>query len=166
MELNITDGIAGLALLVAILAAVSAGRSATSAESSAISAALANHLAQHNERLSIYKSLQKFHFEFQAHGYGLPDASLWAFSDAANISEFYYPQQVAKELVSIAVAAGKYLAMRDLWKCHQEAGLSGFENARKALAELNVQGPALRKQCKECDDALRKFLRMEPKVED
>ncbi|WP_071360120.1 hypothetical protein [Massilia timonae] len=166
MELTLTDGIAGLALLVAILSAVSSGKSADSAESSAASARKANELAQHNERLAIYKSLQKFSFELHARGTELPDTALWEFYDAANISEFYYPQVVAKQLVDIADAANKYLAMRDLWRGYREGGASQTESARNALKSLHERGPALRKQCKEADEALRAYLRLEAKPEE
>jgi len=163
MTLEQSEWIALLAVLVSVLAAVSSGKSANSAESSAASAIRANYLAQHNERLAIYKSLQKFHLELQIRGTGLPDKALWEFHDAANISEFYYPQGVAQKLTEIADAANKYLAMRDLWKSHQEAGASGFEDARRALKVLHEQAPKLRQMCKECDEVLREFLRLEPK---
>jgi hypothetical protein len=165
MELSLTDGIAGLALLVSVLSAVSASNSANSSERSADSAALANHLAQHNERLTIYKSLQKFNFELHSKGNTLPDEALWSFFDAANISEFYYPQRVSKDLLDIADAANRYLAMRDLWKSYREPP-ADLDKARAALVSLNEQGAVLRKMCKECDESLRAFLRMEPKAED
>jgi hypothetical protein len=164
MEINATDGIAGLALLVSLLSAISADRSANSAESSATSAIIANRLAQHNERLAIYKSLQRFNFEIHARGYAIADEVLWAFADAANISEFYYPQKEAKALAEILDAGNKYIAMRDLWKSHKEAG--AHEEARAALKSLNKQGSELREMCRKCDEALREHLRLEQKSKD
>lgn len=163
MELSLTDGIAGLALLVSMLSAISASNAAGSAESSAESAIRANDIAQHNERLAIYKALQKFNFELQRYGNTLPDSSLWAFADAANISEFYYPQSVAQDLLNIADAAHKYLTVRDEWAGHQEAGAVDRDKVRQALASLNKQGGDLRKMCKECDESLRAHLRKEQK---
>jgi hypothetical protein len=76
MELSSSDGIALLALMVGALSAISASNSANSSASSAESAILANRLAQHNERLRIYKALQKFYAELNIHGHTLPSASL------------------------------------------------------------------------------------------
>ncbi len=164
MEISLTDGIAGLALFVSLLAAISASKSANHAESSAESAIIANRLAQHNERLNIYKSLQKFHLELLTKGDTLLDASLWPFNDAANISEFYYPQAVASSLVDIADAANKYLAMRDYWRHKKEDG--ELAAAREALKSLHEQGAALRQKCTDCDEALREHLRLERKESD
>lgn len=164
MEISLTDGIAGLALLVSLLACISASKSANHAESSAESAIIANRLAQHNERLAIYKSLQKFNFELLTKGNTLQDSALWQFSDAVNISEFYYPQTEAKALEEIANVANRYLAMRDHWKAKQENG--EFPEAQAALKELNAQSKALREKCAACDGSLRQHLRLEAPHDD
>lgn len=160
MVLTLTDGLAGLALFISLLSVVSAGKSASHAESSAASAILANHLAQHNERLALYKSLQKFHFELQIRAHQLPDAVLWAFSDAAKISEFYFPEDVAQRLVNISDKANKYLAMCELWRDYCAGGVSEANSARVALESAQEQGRVLRSKCEECDDAMRVHLRM------
>lgn len=163
MDLNLTDGAALIAILISVVSAISADRSASSAESSAESAIYANHLAQHNERLAIYKALHKFHMELQTQGSLLQDARLWEFAPMANISEFYFPQAVAADLEQIVQAANEYLAMRNLWKTHQEGGSA--EAARNALLSTNAIGARLRGKCAKCEDDLRGFLRLEPKAD-
>lgn len=163
MQLDLGDAISALCLFVAVLAAVAADRSANSSESSADSAIRANHLSQHNERLAMYKSLQRFHFELQIKGYDLPDKAMWEFSDAANISEFYFPQGVAEKMTAILEAANVFIATRIRWKDYNREIQSERDSAREALSSLQEQSPALRKMCKDCDEELRVFLRLEKK---
>lgn len=163
MDLSLTDGLAALALLLSVIAMVNSDRSANSAESAAQSAIHANNLAQHNERLAIYKSLQKFHLELQIRFDSLPESALLEFHDAVNISEFYYPQDVSDQLMMIILQANDFLAMRNRCKDYATSGSIELESLNRGLQTLQKQGKNLRELCKKCDEDLRKHLRVEPR---
>jgi hypothetical protein len=140
-----------------------ADRSATSAEDSASSARRANDLEQHKDRLTIYKALQKFHMMIAIKGIEFPEDDVWPFGDAANLSEFYYPQKDYLALDAIYCSAMATKEKYFLWLAHKEA--RDTDGARQALIVANEHLAELRSMCKAADEALRVRLRLESKSE-
>lgn len=138
----------------------SSERAANSAEDAAASARRANVIAQHKDRLDIYKAVQKFHMEVLTRGSRFPDAAIWPFADAANLSEFYFPRAIYLELQAISTLALNTVNLSEEEGDARAQGDRAIANDKTVrLREMYKQ---LRTMLKAADDNLRGQLRQEP----
>ncbi len=146
---------------VCVFAERSAGsseRSADAAQRSADSARRANDLAQHTQRLEIYKAVQTFHMQVLSAAVNFPEANIWPFANAANLSEFYFPHKEYMDLEAIVRQALTVKAAHSLFELHRDNHDSA--QASETIKTTRVEEKQLRAMLGEADQALRAYLRV------
>lgn len=137
-----------------------ARRAADSAQDSAESARRANDIAQHAQRLEIYKALQQFHMSVLTKAANFPEADIWPFFNAVNLSEFYFPHDVYAKLTALVDQAMTVKAAYSLFEMHRDNHAQQQTSA--AILTANSETKRLRDLLAESDLALRSHLRLQP----
>jgi hypothetical protein len=89
-----------------------------------------------------------------------PDTVIWAFADAANLSEFYYPRTLYTELQGICELALNTVNMSENEQADRAAGERASANDK--AVRLRKMHKELRTRLKASDDSLGAQLRQEP----
>jgi len=149
-EIQTSDLIASVALVIAGLAALYARWTANAAEQ-------ANTIAIHNERLKIYKALLDFKALLSARGPRFPENDLWNFYEPVQLSEFYFGEAIYSEMKQVWDNGQKILSLSDSWKQAKENGDPKYRDLVKEAHDLHRK---TRGYCKEVAEDMKPTLRI------
>jgi hypothetical protein len=150
MSVDLSTAIAVTAALVSSLAAVYARWQAKAAKR-------ANEIALHENRMRVYKALNRLKAQLAAHGTNLTEDEVWNFFEAVEASEFYFPASVHPKLRSIWMSSVSVLAKNEEWR---EARETDPLNAPKLVQPRREFIKSVQAECEFVATELKPFLRV------
>ncbi len=137
-------------LLVALAAGGYAGMSAFAAKRQ-------NEISIHEKRLEIFRSLQSFRAILATRGVDFPEEEYWKFLSSADLSEFYFNEEIYKKFMCIADGANATLNKHSSWaasEIHKSPDYSRLVEETKTLHRTT------RDKCEPLIESLKETLRL------
>jgi hypothetical protein len=130
------DMIENTAVAVAIVAALVSMLSALYARWQVDAARVAIDISRHDYRLATYKGLGRFRSNIISHGASFSEEELWRFGDVVQLSEFYFPLEIYKDMDALFNDAMLLKSKHDDWSRLRDAGSEEARVLAKPKQEL------------------------------
>jgi len=102
--------------LISVAAALLAALSALYAKKQAGAAEHFNQSALHSNRLRVYNGLVNYRAHIGACGIGFKEDEVWKFAEVAELSQFYFPVEIASRLNAVVENSLKLLSLNAQWE--------------------------------------------------
>lgn len=142
--------------VIAVISALISCLAAVYARWQAKSGAHANKIAIHENRLRVYKGVLRFHGHICAVGISISDKEFWDFVEISEISEFYYPKNIADKLEGIVQILEKTRSLH--WDCEYQNKNGREQNWDELARERNVSMKQARDTCGEIKKEMKPYL--------
>jgi hypothetical protein len=143
--------------VVACVSAIVALASAVYARWQVSAAERANKIALHENCLCVYKALGRFRVHITSRGKGIKEEEVWQFFEAAEVSEFYFSDNVHARLQAVFDQSLKILSLNEQ---AEDARQHDPDKARSLAKEAEGLMRKTRDECYKLTDELKPFLRV------
>lgn len=135
---------------VAMLAALYARQQASAAKK-------ATEISLHENRLKVYSGLSRFRVHVTGQGTNIKEEEVWRFAEVAELSDFYFSENIAAQMNSVFDRALKLLSLNDEWRAVRENDPSTARCLVQPRHELMRQ---MRDDCYKISDAMKGVMRV------
>lgn len=143
--------------LISLCSAFAAILAALYARWQAVAAKKANEISLHENRLKVYSGLSRFRVHMTGQGTNIKEEEVWRIAEMAELSEFYFSENIAAQMNSIFDRSLKLLSLNDDWKEAKEVDFS----AAKPLVQLRHDlMREIRDDCHTITDDMKRVLRV------
>lgn len=102
--------------LISLCSAFAAILAALYARWQAMVAKKANEISLHENRLKVYSGLSRFRVHISGQGTNIRAEEVWRFAEIAELSEFYFSENITALMNSVFARSLKLLSLNDEWK--------------------------------------------------
>ena len=134
----------------AILAALYASRQAMASKK-------ANQISLHEKRLIVYSGLSRFRVHITGQGSNIREEEVWRFAEIAELSEFYFSENIAVHMHIVFDRSLKLLSLNDEGKQAKEVDFSAAKPLVQPRHDLMQE---IRDECYRITEAMKTFLRV------
>jgi len=143
--------------LISLCSAFAAILAALYARWQAVAAKKANEISLHENRLKVYSGLSRFRVHITGQGTNIKEEEVWRIAEMAELSEFYFSENIAARMNSIFDRSLKLLSLNDEWK---EAKEVDFSAAKPLVQPRHDLMREIRDDCYTITDDMKRVLRV------
>lgn len=123
----------------------------------AMTAKRANEISLHENRLKVYSGLARFRVHITGQGVNFKEEEVWRFAEIAELSEFYFPKAIPKQMDDIFERSLKLLSLNDTWHAAKQ---SQSGDAVALVQPRHDLMRSIRDDCYKITDEIKEHLRV------
>lgn len=143
--------------LISLFSAFAAILAALYARWQATAGKTANEISLHENRLKVYSGLSRFRVHITGQGTNFKEEEVWRFAEIAELSEFYFSENISVRMNSVFDRSLKLLSLNDEWNAAKEINHSAAKPLGQPRHDLMRE---IRDDCYKITDDMKGVLRV------